>query len=148
MALPTRPAPRDPPASSTMHAEMNVTPMLDVLLVILIIFMTMIAVRSTIELQLPDPEAIAQDDPVPLVLEVGPNGYYALDQQVIPSADLASRLRAIYAERSDKRIILHGARTARYQEVIRAMDIARGAGVTVIGTEMRPRPTRSGSVER
>jgi biopolymer transport protein ExbD len=71
------------------------------------------------------------------VLEVGARGYYAVNQRVVPTDSLHARLQAIYDTRPDKRLILRGARDATYQEVIRAMDIARGAGVTVIGADTR-----------
>ena len=123
-----------------MNAEMNVTPMLDVMLVLLIIFMAAITNRMILPAHLPDPNPAPQrSETVPIVLEVGANGYYAVNQQVVPADSLRLRLRSIYDERPDKRIILRGARNASYQEVLRAMDIARGAGVTVIGVDSRPR---------
>lgn len=128
------------PARSQMHAEMNVTPMLDVLLVLLIIFMAAISARMTIEAHLPDPHVQATTDAVPIVLEVGPRGYYAVNRQPVPPDSIAARLYALYATRPDKRIILKGARNASYQQIITAMGIARGAGVTVIGVETRDTP--------
>jgi biopolymer transport protein TolR len=125
MALPT---PLAASSARPMNAEMNVTPMLDVMLVLLIIFMAAITNRMVLPAHLPD-----------IVLEVGTRGYYAVNQQVVPADSLQARLRAIYDGRPDKRIILRGARDATYQEVLRAMDIARGAGVTVIGIDSRAR---------
>jgi biopolymer transport protein TolR len=122
-----------------MHAEMNVTPMLDVLLVLIIMFMAMLAARRGLDVHLPDPTA-QQGDAVAIVLEVGPRGYYALNREVVPAADLAPRIRELYAGRPDKRIILSGARDATYQEVIGAIDIVKGAGVTVIGVDTRVAP--------
>ncbi len=123
---------------SAMPPEMNVTPMLDVLLVLLIIFMAALSSRMVIDAHIPDPNAHAQSEAVPIVLEVGANGVYAINRQAVPSRELATRLKALYAERPDKRIILQGARDAKYQEIIHAMDVARGAGVVVLGVEMRP----------
>jgi biopolymer transport protein ExbD len=97
----------------------------------------MLAARRGLEAHLPDPNAALQSDAVPIVLEVGPRGHYAINREVVPGAELPARLHALYAARPDKRIIVEGARDARYQEVIRAMDIARGAGVTVIGVGTR-----------
>ena len=145
MTLPPHDRPGSPHASPprTLHAEMNVTPMLDVLLVLIIAFMTMLSLRRTIEAELPDPKTLAAEgNAVALVLEVGPNGYYALNREVVPASGLGARIESVYAERSDKRIILQGARNAMYHEVIRAMDVARGAGVTVIGVDMRAATTR------
>ena len=127
-------------SSGGMNAEMNVTPMLDVLLVLLIIFMAALSKRMILDAHLPDPvPAVERPEAVPIVLEVGPRGYYAVNQQIIPADSLPARLEALYATRPDKRIILRGARDATYQEVLRAMDIAKGAGVTVIGVDSRVR---------
>ena len=126
-------------SSGSMNAEMNVTPMLDVLLVLLIIFMAALSKRMILDAHLPDPvPAVDRSEAVPIVLEVGARGYYAVNQQIIPTDSLSARLTALYMARPDKRIILRGARDATYQEVLHAMDVARGAGVTVIGVDSRP----------
>lgn len=136
LSLPNRPG--APAPSAAMTAEMNVTPMLDVLLVLIIIFMAMIVTRHTMDAQLPAPGATSAEGAVPIVLEVGPGGRYAINRQPVPTTALSARLTRLYAGRPDKRLIVKGARKATYQEVIRAMDVAKGAGVTVIGLETRP----------
>ena len=133
-------------SSSPMNAEMNVTPMLDVMLVLLIIFMAALSNRMILDAHLPDPvPAVDHSDVVPIVLEVGARGHYAVNQQVIPADSLPARLEALYVARPDKRIILRGARDATYQEVLRAMDIVRGAGVTVIGVDTHGRTEGRGA---
>jgi biopolymer transport protein ExbD len=108
-----------------------------VLLVLLIIFMAALpSMRKAIDLQLPDPTPStapqnAQSNQI--VLEVGPNGYYALNKHVAPKAQLADSIRAIYTGRPDKIIFVKGDPTIKYEDVIWAMDVARGAGVKVIG---------------
>ena len=117
--------------------EINVTPMIDVLLVLLIIFMAaLLSMRKAIDLQLPDPTpstAPANSQSNQIVLEVGPNGYYALNKHVAPKASLADSIRAIYTGRPEKIIFVKGDPKVKYDDIIWAMDIARGSGVKVIG---------------
>ena len=123
-----------PRLRSTMNAEPNVTPFLDVLLVLLIIFMYLsLSQQKAIMAQLPDPTRARGENTPAIVMEVRPNGVYAINTQVVTGAQLASRLRGIYDRRLDKAIIVHGAPGVRYQEVVTAIDVANGAGVVAIG---------------
>jgi biopolymer transport protein ExbD len=99
--------------------------------------MASIAARHTLDAHLPDPTSTVQADAVPIVLDVGPRGHYAINDGVVDAAHLGSRLRELYLARPDKRIIVRGARDATYDQVLHAMDVARGAGVTVIGVDTR-----------
>jgi len=116
--------------------EPNVTPMIDVLLVLLIIFMLVVPMaRKAIDVQLPDPtpQPASTVQPDQIVMEVCKNGTYSINKQVVPKEQLASKLKEIYDPRPDKIIFIKGCPEAKYQEVITAMDVARGAGVKVIG---------------
>jgi len=117
--------------------EINVTPMIDVLLVLLIIFMMVIPMsRKAIDLQLPDPtpdNTPQGPPPSQIVLEVLPGNVFKVNSQPIPRNELPKRLKDIYDPRPDKIIFIKGDPTVKYADVIYAMDVARGAGVKVIG---------------
>ena len=119
-----------------MQAEPNVTPMIDVLMVLLIIFMVIVPMsRRSVDVQLPVPSGVG-DGPA-IVLEVGPGGRLALNRQPVDVAQLGTRLRSVYAGRPDRVITVRGDDAARYQDVVAAIDSARGAGVRVIGLDPR-----------
>jgi biopolymer transport protein TolR len=116
--------------------EPNVTPMIDVLLVLLIIFMLVVPMaRKAIDVQLPDPNPVmtAQPSTDQIVMEVCKNATYSINKQPVPKETLLAKLHEIYDPRPDKIIFVKGCPEAKYQEVITAMDAARGAGVKVIG---------------
>ena len=117
--------------------EPNVTPMIDVLLVLLIIFMMVIPMsRKAIDTQLPDPNPVStppSNVPDQIVLEVLPGGQFALNKTPILKDALLNRLKETYNGRPDKIIFVKGDSTVLYSDVIFAMDQARGAGVLVIG---------------
>jgi biopolymer transport protein TolR len=116
--------------------DINVTPMIDVLLVLLIIFMLVVPMsRKAIDLQLPDPtEQLSMANPPPqIVLEVLPADRYLINKQPVVKNDLQKRLTEIYKDRPEKIIFVKGDPKVKYSDVIFAMDVARGSGVKVIG---------------
>ncbi|MBA3655817.1 MAG: biopolymer transporter ExbD [Gemmatimonadaceae bacterium] len=117
--------------------EINVTPMIDVLLVLLIIFMLVVPMsRKAIDLQIPDPNdqtVSATPPPAQIVLEVGAGGVFSVNKEVIPKDRLLARLKQIYDPRPEKIIFVKGDPKVKYEDVIWAMDVSRGAGVKVIG---------------
>jgi biopolymer transport protein ExbD len=120
--------------SVSMQSEMNVTPFLDILLVLLILFMYLcLSQQKVLTAQLPDPSARATDNTPSIVLEVRPNAMYAINTMPVSRSELANRLRSIYDGRPTKTIMVRGTPGIRYQDVVTAVDIARGAGVVAIG---------------
>jgi biopolymer transport protein TolR len=123
--------------NSGLNNEPNVVPMIDIMLVLLIIFMIMQPMmRKAIDLQLPDPQpavVTANSASDQIVLEVLPEGAFAVNKEPLTKDNLSKRLTEIYEGRPEKIMFVKGDPKVQYQDVIYAMDVARGAGVKVIG---------------
>ena len=125
-------------------SEINMTPMIDVLLVLLIIFMVVQqGLQRGLSVQVPPPkekEDIAQKPPddAQIVLEVEPGPTYFVNRQEVPARELEGFLRDVFAERARKVIFVKGAENLTYGEVIRAVDASRAADVTLVGLVPRP----------
>jgi biopolymer transport protein ExbD len=123
-------------STGSLNNEPNLVPMIDVLLVLLVIFMLMVPMgRRVIDIQLPDPTPalVSEPDPNQIVLEVVPGGFYKINTRPVSKSDLDRELHSIYDLRPTKVLFVKGDTAVQYQDVIAAMDVARGAGVLVIG---------------
>ena len=117
-------------------AEINMTPMIDILLVLLIIFMVVQqGLQKGLSLQVPpvEEQSSTAQSLDQIVLEVLPGGEFRLNQQPLGAAQLQGRLREVYDPRPRKVIFVRGAEEATYGEVAWAVDVARAAGVEVVG---------------
>jgi biopolymer transport protein TolR len=120
-----------------LSSDINVTPMIDVLLVLLIIFMiTLPLSRRRFEVQVPveqrqQQKQQRQSDQI--VLELRPDGSYAINTQPVTFDQLDAKLHEYYDQRPVKLMFIKAAPNRKYGEVVQAMDVAKGAGVQVIG---------------
>jgi len=118
-----------------LKSDINVTPLVDIVLVLLIIFMVVTPlIKQEVPIELPLAENSHQtQDLSQLILSILADGSLFLNREAIPREDLTARLTAIYATRSDKTIFLEADRTLVYDRVVQVMDECRAAGVTTIG---------------
>ena len=117
-------------------SEPNVVPMIDILLVLLIIFMiTQPLSRMAMDVQVPPPEppTATKTPPSQIVLELADGGGYAINGQPVPENQLDTQIQAIYDQRPAKLLFIKAGPNRIYQDVVHAMDVARGAGVQIIG---------------
>jgi biopolymer transport protein ExbD len=126
-----------PEESHSFKSDPNVVPMIDVLLVLLIIFMMQIPLnRMAMDVQVPSDEKQKQQKNVKsdqIVLELQDNGGFAINTKPVAKQALDAELHSIYDQRPAKLMFIKAAPNRIYQDVVEAMDIARGAGVQVIG---------------
>jgi len=126
------PAVRTGASRSHCRDEINMLPMIDILLVLLIMFMIRPkALRQDVHLPPPTPSSPTPASTVQLVLEVTENGYL-VNAQPVPDTALEGFLRAAFRHREVKLLFIRARPDVPYRDVIEAVDRARGAGIRLI----------------
>jgi biopolymer transport protein TolR len=123
-----------------LRAEINVTPLVDVVLVLLVILMLMtplLAAHLAVELPVASHAAPGDAEPAP-TLTIDRTGDVRFEDQPLPRADLAARLAAIYRGRAARTIIVAADRSLPYATVVDVLDACRGAGIERIGVVTAP----------
>jgi biopolymer transport protein ExbD len=123
--------------ASKSKSEPNVVPLCDILLVLLIIFMVITPVlQKGIDIKLPETSTADEGGGGPsnaIVLTMESDRTIKINQDVVELNLLENRLRDMYQIRQDKTIFIRADETLPYQDVLRVIDIAKGAGIETLG---------------
>jgi biopolymer transport protein TolR len=114
--------------------EMNVVPLIDVLLVLLVIFMIIPHKQKGLMAELPQPAEVPADpQPAAIVVEVFADGSLRINQEAVEWDRLSGRLQEIFGSRANHTAFVRGDGALEFQVVARVIDVMRAAGVSSVG---------------
>ncbi|MDD9937168.1 MAG: biopolymer transporter ExbD [Myxococcales bacterium] len=125
--------------------NMNVTPLVDVVLVLLIIFMVITPLLAKqFWLALPnekeedEPQEQVDDDNKPVVISVTEKGEFKINHEVVPPERLSNKLKRVLAAKGQRTVFFHAEDDAPFGSAVQAMDLARGGGAATIAVLTDP----------
>jgi biopolymer transport protein TolR len=124
----------------TAIAQINVTPLVDVMLVLLVIFMvTAPIIQQSVQVNLPQAKAnAAAGTQEPLVVTVAKNGKIYLNDNALSLGELGEKLRAIKKLQANRQVYLRADQDVRYGIVIKTIAAIKEAGIEKVGMATRP----------
>jgi len=115
-------------------SEMNVVPLIDILLVLLVIFMVIPHHQKGLQAALPQQSAPGPDvPPETVIVHIDADGSLRINQLAVEPDQLGARLQELFASRSDRVVFLQADRALEFQAVAQVLDLMQTAGATPIG---------------
>ena len=140
---------RRPVQRNRVMGEINITPLTDVMLVLLVIFMvtTPLLLKAGIDINLPKAHAKPETTAQPLRVSLTADGSVALNGEAVTLGDLGVRLRAYLAEGADPNVVVAADARVAYGAAVQVLDIARQAGARKLILAADPAPIRDVETE-